>query len=534
VSGWFITLMAVAGTSGASVNYFTPAAIIRFLAIVRSGGRYAERLLTHRATFNVLAQLRYYFYQQLEPLLPYYQLDLRSGDLLARLQTDIDQLDNFYLRVALPILVALISVPLLGFLIALISPIVAGLMVAALLCVGVILPLLSYYFARARAAKLSLLESRLKLELVSGMSALKELLVYQMARQLQSSIGVISDEYYQLKYQLVKSNACLGALTFLLTNVVAVGSLYYLAPLVAQGVIDAKLVVALTLLILVSFETVMTLPLALQILPQSLASAKRLFELTDRQVPLSNETTTLVAGTISYQGVNFSYPNQSARALDDIELTIEPGSKLAIIGASGAGKSTLVNLLMGFWPTEQLFIGGSDVNQIERTALRQHIGLMSQQGYLFDATIADNLRLANDDATMEQMRDACQCVGLLTFIDTLEFGLETWLGKTGTGLSGGQIQRLQLAQLLLRHSKVLILDEPTKGLDRDSEQQMIDNLLAHVEQQQQTLIIISHKPLMLQKMDNIVVLSQGRIAAQGNHRHLSQSNPYYRQLLNYF
>jgi ATP-binding cassette subfamily C protein CydC len=141
VSGWFITLMAIAGTTGITVNYFTPAAIIRFLAIVRTAGRYAERMLTHRATFNALAHFRHYFYQQLEPLLPYYRIDLRSGDLLARLQQDIDNLDNFYLRVLLPIVVAFISVPIVCYALALYSSVIAWAMLAALLTVAVILPL---------------------------------------------------------------------------------------------------------------------------------------------------------------------------------------------------------------------------------------------------------------------------------------------------------------------------------------------------------------------------------------------------------
>ena len=138
VSGWFITLMAIAGTTGITVNYFNPAAIIRFLAIVRTAGRYAERMLTHRATFNALAYLRHYFYQQLEPLLPYYRLDLRSGDLLAHLQQDIDNLDNFYLRVLLPIVVALISVPVVCYALAIFSPAIAWLMLSALLIVAII------------------------------------------------------------------------------------------------------------------------------------------------------------------------------------------------------------------------------------------------------------------------------------------------------------------------------------------------------------------------------------------------------------
>ena len=534
VSGWFITLMAIAGTTGTSVNYFTPAAVIRFLAIVRSAGRYGERLLTHRATFNALAQLRYYFYQQLEPLLPYYRLELRSGDLLARLQQDIDQLDNFYLRVLLPIIVAVISVPIVCFSLALISPTVALIMMVAFCLVGLILPLLSFYLARDTGAEKSDLESRLKLELVTGFGAIRELLVYQMVGAYHTSVSKISRQFYQLQYRLVKYNAGLSAVTFLITHFSALACLLYLAPMVMQGTIDPKVVVAVTLLILVSFETVMTLPLALQILPHTLASATRLFELIDRKIPSIPATTPLVSGAIVFDDFGFHYPNQAKASLSEINLTIAPGEKVAIIGASGAGKSTLVNLLMGFWPTSGLTIAGLDLALIERESLRDHIGLMSQQGHIFDATVGDNLRLANSQASEQQMRRACDSSGLLEFIDSLPQGFDTWLGETGTGLSGGQMQRLQLAQLLLRPAQVLILDEPTKGLDRLSEKLMMTKLLTHVQQQQQSLIIISHKPLMLQKMDKIIVMSEGKIIAQGNHQQLVQSNEYYRQLLNYF
>ncbi len=159
---------------------------------------------------------------------------------------------------------------------------------------------------------------------------------------------------------------------------------------------------------------------------------------------------------------------------------------------------------------------------------------MSQQGHLFDASIADNLRLAKPDATQQEIRNVCQLVNLDTFIDTLPNGLDTWLGSTGTGLSGGQAQRLQIAQLLLRPAKVLILDEPTKGLDRHNELSVMNNILAHVKQQQQSLLVVTHKPLMLEAMDKIVLMEQGEIVAQGSHQQLASNNPYYQKLLNYF
>jgi ATP-binding cassette subfamily C protein CydC len=568
VSGWFITLMAIAGTSGITVNYFTPAAIIRFLAIVRTAGRYGERMLTHRATFNALADLRHYFYQQLEPLLPYYRINLRSGDLLARLQQDIDNLDNFYLRVLLPMVVSLISVPIVCYALALFSPAIAWVMLSALLVVALIFPVISYFASTTLSKEKSHLESHLTEELVNGIGAIKTLLVYQVSISYQRSIASMTKQYYDVRYRLVKINAGLSAITFILINLSALACFFILLPQLSTGDVDSKSLVAVILLVLVSFETVSSMPLALQLLPQSLASATRLFAIIDKEKPTEIGIQSVQQGDINFEHFTFSYPEQRSASLVDINLSIKAGEKVAIIGASGAGKSTLVNLLMGFWPTGlalssmpglsisnlstsaasapsttpvkddlsngRITIKGIDLSSLNQESLRQHIALMSQQGYLFDASISDNLRLAKHDVTEEQMRHVCQLVNLTSFIDSLPAGFDTWLGSTGIGLSGGQAQRLQIAQLLLRSASVLILDEPTKGLDRRNEEEVMVNILDHVKQQKQSLLVITHKPLMLEKMDKIIVMEHGRIVAQGSHKQLSTHNDYYKQLLNYF
>jgi ATP-binding cassette subfamily C protein CydC len=568
VSGWFITLMAIAGTSGITVNYFTPAAIIRFLAIVRTAGRYGERMLTHRATFNALADLRHYFYQQLEPLLPYYRINLRSGDLLARLQQDIDNLDNFYLRVLLPMVVSLISVPIVCYALALFSPAIAWVMLSALLVVALIFPVISYFASTTLSKEKSHLESHLTEELVNGIGAIKTLLVYQVSISYQRSIASMTKQYYDVRYRLVKINAGLSAITFILINLSALACFFILLPQLPTGDVDSKSLVAVILLVLVSFETVSSMPLALQLLPQSLASATRLFAIIDKEKPTEIGIQSVQQGDINFEHFTFSYPEQRSASLVDINLSIKAGEKVAIIGASGAGKSTLVNLLMGFWPTGlalssmpglsisnlstsaasapsttpvkddlsngRITIKGIDLSLLNQESLRQHIALMSQQGYLFDASISDNLRLAKHDVTEEQMRHVCQLVNLTSFIDSLPAGFDTWLGSTGIGLSGGQAQRLQIAQLLLRSASVLILDEPTKGLDRRNEEEVMVNILDHVKQQKQSLLVITHKPLMLEKMDKIIVMEHGRIVAQGSHKQLSSNNNYYKQLLNYF
>ncbi|SGY98530.1 thiol reductant ABC exporter subunit CydC [Moritella viscosa] len=550
ISGWFITIMAIAGLSGVTANYFTPAAIIRFLAIVRTAGRYAERLLTHRATFNTLAALRYYFYTRLEPLLPYYRVNFKSADILARLQQDIDELDNFYLRVLLPALLAICSIPLVGWAVSFISSDLAFVIVGALILVGFVLPIFILLLSKKRAQQQAKLSSELKIELVDGMASMRELLVYQISQQYQKSINRVSENYHRAELQLHRLHALATALTFLAINATVLASLYLLVPLVQTGDLKPEFVASAALLILVCFETVINMPLACQILPKVHDSAARLFEIIDKPIPDLGGNRLVTTGPIKFNDLSFTYPDGHDCVLKDIDLTIQQGEKVAIIGASGAGKSTLVNLLMGFWPIPPsnnipssdmvgklqpgITIDDIDLNELNTESLREHVALMSQNSHLFHATIGDNLRLANPKVTESQMRDVCQIVGLIDFIDELENGFSTWLGETGSGLSGGQKQRLCLAQVLLRNAKVLVLDEPTKGLDRHSERTIITNLFEQLEQSRQSLLLITHKPLMLQKMDKIIVMDEGTIVVQGDHKTLMETNYYYRKLLNYF
>ncbi len=537
VSGWFLASMAAAGIAGVSMNYFTPAGVIRFLAIVRTAGRYGERLVTHNATLKLLAELRVWFYRKLEPLAPAHLQHYHSGDLLSRIQADIDQLDNLYLKLLVPMLVALIAVPLILFIISRYDLDLALLALAGLLSVALLIPLWSGWRSQQPGQRQIECAAHLRSAQLDAVQGMRELLIYGAATRHQDHCQQLSDQLIQAQRQRDKIAASSDALSLLMVNLTVIASLWLLIPQVDSGSRPPAELAMLALLILASFEVVLPMPGALEQLSSTLAAARRLFSLAD-QPPARPEPThpaTLPAAyDIEIRQLSFQYPGQQQLALNQLSLRINQGDNIALIGPSGSGKTTLTNLLLGFWRSDdgQIFLGGTDISQLDSDALRSQIAVVSQHPHLFAATLADNLRLARPDATDAMLDEACAQAGLLDFIQSLPDGYHSWLGETGQGLSGGQARRLAIAQALLKPAPILILDEPTEGLDPITEQAVINALQPLMAEK--TVILISHRPAMLQAMDRIYLLAQGQLRDQGDHVSLLASNDYYRQLLRYF
>ncbi|MBY4675704.1 thiol reductant ABC exporter subunit CydC [Marinobacterium arenosum] len=536
ISGWFLAAMAAAGLAGVTMNYFTPAGVIRFLAIVRTAGRYGERLVTHNATFKLLSELRVWFYRRLEPLAPAGLQGLRHGDLLSRLQADIDALDHFYLRVLLPGLVALVAVPLLLLVIANYDGPLALATGLALLLAGVLIPLWLGGATRAAGRATVRDGARLRAALIDGVQGLRELILYRAADRHAEQCRQFSES---LADQQQRINHC--AATALLASTLVVGllvwaALWWLIPQVTSGTRPAVELVMLVLLVMASFEAVQPLPLALEQLSTTLAAARRLFDLAD-QPPLRPEPACPVELPNSHQlelvDLRFRYSPEQPPLLRGIDLQIEPGEKIALVGASGAGKSTLVQLLLGFWPLEagQIRLGGQSIDRLPADRLRERFAVVSQHSHLFNATVADNLRLADPTASDEALQQACRAAGIHPLIASLPDGYQTYIGEGGRGLSGGQQRRLAIAQALLKPAPILILDEPTEGLDPITEREVGETLAQAMVDR--TVILISHRPALLSHMDRVLLLEDGKLQAEGPHQTLL-ANTRYAELMHWF
>ncbi|MEZ5276540.1 MAG: ABC transporter ATP-binding protein [Opitutaceae bacterium] len=263
------------------------------------------------------------------------------------------------------------------------------------------------------------------------------------------------------------------------------------------------------------------------------ASAERVFEILDHPIGIENAPDPLPFPDglirVHYTGVSFCYPDRS-EVLEDFTLEMPPGKVTAIVGHTGAGKSTIANLLLRYYDVTagSVTINGTDVRQIDLDSLRQNIGFVAQDPFLFDGSVADNLRLAREDATMDDMIAALDAACSWDFVQNLPDGINTMIGERGIRLSMGEKQRLTIARVILKNPPLVILDEATSSVDTLTEariQTAIDNLV-----QRRTTLVIAHRLSTVRRADQIVVLEQGRILESGSHRDLIERGGHYADL----
>ena len=531
-------LIAAAALGPLLVMLTVPIYIVQLMSVVRSCSRYAERLVSHNVTFRLLARLRVWLYSRLKPLAPALLLSYRSGDVLARLVSDIEELQNVYLRAVSPIIVAL-AIGLLSFYIfSIFSLTLAWVALVFLIVAGLGIPLLTSMLSRDIGRQQLAVRAELNTLVVDGIQGVQDLLASGCASDQRQKVALLDKKLARFQRRMAFISGIEQALNDLMSNLALLTLLVLAIPLVATKAINGVYLGFLALIILASFEAILPLGQAFQFLGTSLAAAERLFAVADAAPivtepvePLPIVENAYHEHTLEFTNVSFAYPSTAENAVRNISFCLTPGKRIALVGPSGGGKSTLVRLALRFWdPTAgEIHVDGQDIRQYALDELRALISVVDQDTYLFNDTIRGNLLLARADASESDLERVLEQAQLTDLVHRLPKGLATWVGEQGLRLSGGERQRIAIARALLKDAPLLILDEPTANLDPLTERALLDDL--DLLMQGRGVLMITHRLVAMERMDEILLLDRGCVCERGTHAQLLARSGLYRQMV---
>ncbi|EQB7866413.1 cysteine/glutathione ABC transporter ATP-binding protein/permease CydC [Citrobacter amalonaticus] len=530
LSGWFLSASAVAGFAGIySFNYMLPAAGVRGAAITRTAGRYFERLVSHDATFRVLQHLRIHTFSKLLPLSPAGLARYRQGELLNRIVADVDTLDHLYLRIISPLVGAFVVIMVVTIGLSVLDVTLACTLGGVMLLTLFIMPPVFYRAGKTTGQNLTHLRGQYRQQLTSWLQGQAELTIFGASDRYRAQMEATELQWHEAQRRQSELTALSQALMLLIGAIAILLMLWMSAGGVGDNAQPGALIALFVFCALAAFEALAPVTGAFQHLGQVIASAMRITELTEQKPEVTFPTDVSDVPdqvTLTLRDVSFSYPEQAQKALDSLSLQVNPGEHIAILGRTGCGKSTLLQLLTRAWDPQQgeILLNGCSIATLNEATLRKTISVVPQRVHLFSATLRDNLLLAAPDASDDQLTDTLRRVGLEKLLD--DAGLNSWLGEGGRQLSGGELRRLAIARALLHDAPLMLLDEPTEGLDATTESQMLE-LLAEV-MRDKTLLMVTHRLRGLARFDQIIVMDNGQIIEQGNHADLlAQQGRYY-------
>ncbi|MBM7579275.1 thiol reductant ABC exporter subunit CydC [Jeotgalibacillus terrae] len=492
-------------------------AFIKVFGLVKAGSKYGERMVSHRATFNILAGIRVRFFEKLEPLAPGIFQKFRSGDLLARITGDVESLQNFFLRVYYPPLVLILVFLSSMIFTAFYSFWFPLIFAAGLLLTGLVIP--AAFALRRQKIEEQVRESRaaLSTDTAEVLYGFRDLKIYQQLESKEASLHQSAADYIanqeRSSSQGMFNQSVNQAAGLLISWGVLAAGVY----LVGEGQLDGVFLAMLVMLSLSVFENAAPMAVLPPHLEDSRKASARLNEVTDMKpveaaepyVTLSEE-----APSIHFDAVSYTHEGEERPAVNQASFHIPAGSKTAIVGASGSGKSTIFQLLLGVLRTSEgdITLQDKSIRHIQSEDIWENSNVVMQENHFFFGTIRDNLQIAREGLTDEEM------LWMLEKVSLTRFSLDDPVLEKGENLSGGERQRLAITRALLRKRSLWLLDEPLSSIDNVTSAEIMRYLGERTEDA--TVCLISHQLSGLEKMDQILVMDGGQIAEQGTYDEL--------------
>lgn len=503
------------------------------LALTKGVFRYLEQFTGHAVAFRLLAELRIDTFRTLVPLAPAGLEDDRSGDLVSRVIGDIDRVEPFYAHTIAPFTSAIVVPLLAAFGVAIwIDPLIAAVLVPFPLLICGVAPWVG-------ASRVSDLASRSRQQagetaavLTDAIQGAREVAVFGSGDAIQARVAELGEATGSIRSLLSRIAAGRSLAVDLLAGAAVVAVSAVAVARFEVGAIEVGGLAAAIVLSWVATTPARAVEGIAADLDQALASAGRIFELSDRPPPVAEPVRPVAPdrGSVAFREVTVSYPRSNTVALVDIDLEIEEGATVAVVGPSGSGKSTLVELLVRFRDPDAgvVQLGHVDIPSVDQSRLREEVALVPQRPDVFFGTLEDNLRLAKPDATRPEIEIALERASLGDWLETLEKGLDSPTGEFGEKMSGGQRQRLAIARAFLRNPRVLILDEATSELDAATESRIMEELGR--ASGSRTTIIVAHRIDTITDADEVLVLDHGRLVERGPHDALVANDGVYAAL----
>lgn len=495
------------------ISFKSSIIVMLVCAVLRGLLRYAEQLSGHYIAFKILAILRDKVFTKLRKLAPAKLESKEKGNLISLITSDIELLEVFYAHTIAPIAIAILINLIITIVLYLINPLFGILGAVFFLIVGFVIPYVSSMIAKEAGVEYRKDFAESNSYLLDSLRGLKEILLFNNGKKTLDKINENSINLNKSMHKIKDHEGIIKALTDLTVMIailtfVAVGFGEYIS-----GSISFSEMIIGIVIIASSFGPVVALSNLSNNLLHTFACAERLFDLLDEK-PYVEEISgeeTVESNSIEYSNVTFAYPGRIEDVLSNVSLDIKKGDKVALIGKSGIGKSTFVKLLMRFWDVNEgsIKIDNKNIKDIPTKSLRESQTLVSQETYLFDDTIMENIKIGNRNATNEEVIKAAKKASIHNFIETLPQGYNTKVGELGGLLSSGEKQRIGLARAFVNEGNVLILDEPTSNLDTLNEAEILKSIKENC--MEKTILLISHRKSTTAVCDKVFKIEDRKI-----------------------
>jgi ATP-binding cassette subfamily C protein CydC len=512
VAGWFLTSAFLAGASIA-FDLFAPSALVRGLSFMRIGVRYGERVAGHAATLDLLADIRTVVFGHIMALSPAQLARYQDGELAARLIGDVDALDTLFLLVIAPVLTALIIGLAFSAVAGMYVPALGWVLLAALL-VGVCgVPYGLARFSRGPGRQAQHASAQARSLIHDAVAGHADMVVFAAQAQAGTQFLAAATRLSRARDRLAALGSAGQFVQQLIVGICVLALLWLGLQAFHAHTLSGPVWTGLLLGGIGLFEVLGPLMRGAARLGATASAAGRVHTLLDTQPAIDEPRDPLdlpMTGAIELSGVGYHYPGMSdAWVLDGVDLRIEPGQRVAIVGASGSGKSTLLALLMRIFDPSRGVVryGGVPLPQASLAQLHSRFALLSQSSPVFAGTIRSNLLIGDPQADDAKLWQALAHAGLAGFVQSLPDGLDTWAGESGRSLSAGQARRVCLARALLAPAAVWVLDEPTAGLDEEAQNAFFADLSAAAAGR--TVVLVTHADFPSGTFDRVFRLSQG-------------------------